>query len=68
LTTNLIDEAEPLRLRVTARASLQRDSDLLVDQSRAIANVRLASGPLARLDPSMMDRVAIAIRELLDTG
>jgi mRNA interferase MazF len=66
LTTNLIDDAEPLRLRITARASLQRDSDLLLDQLRAIDNVRFLTGPLASLDSPLMDRVAAAIKEILD--
>jgi len=49
LTTNLIDEAEPLRIRVLATQSLRHDSDLLVDQIRAIDNRRLLGTPLARL-------------------
>ncbi len=66
LTTNLIDDAEPLRIRVRAQSRLRRDSDLLVDQIRAIDNGRLVQGPLARLDESTMGRVASAIREVLD--
>src|SRR5271155_2391723 len=38
LTTNLIDDAEPLRIRVRAQSSLLRDSELLIDQLRAIDN------------------------------
>jgi mRNA interferase MazF len=49
LTTNLISGAAPLRLRVRARDRLQKDSDVLVDQLRAIDNVRLVDGPLATL-------------------
>ena len=66
LTTNLIDDAEPLRIRVPAQASVRRDSDLLVDQIRAIDNRRLVEGPLARLGAAAMERVAVAIREVLD--
>ena len=66
LTTNLIDDAEPLRLRVPAQSSLRRDSDLLIDQLRAIDNRRLVEGPLARLDDPTMARVAAALREVLD--
>jgi mRNA interferase MazF len=66
LTTNLIDDAEPLRLRVTAQSSLRRDSDLLIDQLRAIDNRRLVEGPLARLDDPMMARVAAALLEVFD--
>ncbi len=68
LTTNLIDDAEPLRIRVPAQASLRRDSDLLIDQLRALDNRRLVEGPLARLDEAIMARVAAALREVLDLG
>jgi mRNA interferase MazF len=68
LTTNLIDDAEPLRIRVHARSSLRRDSDLLIDQIRAIDNRVLVKGPLARLDEEWMERVGIAVREVLDIG
>ena len=68
LTTNLIDDAEPLRIRVRAQSSLQRDSDLLIDQIRAIDNRILVKGPLARLDEQSMERVGIAVREVLDLG
>src|SRR5579871_445224 len=68
LTTNLIDEAEPLRIRIKARSSLLRDSDLLIDQLRAIDNRFLLQGPLARLDQTTMRRVASALREVLDLG
>ncbi|MGC2493973.1 type II toxin-antitoxin system PemK/MazF family toxin [Candidatus Binatus sp.] len=66
LTTNLIDDAEPLRVRVLAQSSLRRDSDLLIDQLRAIDNRVLVKGPLARLDEAIMEGVADALREVLD--
>jgi mRNA interferase MazF len=66
LTTNLIDDTEPLRVRVQAQSSLRHNSDVLVDQIRAIDNRRLIEGPLARLDERTMERVASAIREVLD--
>jgi mRNA interferase MazF len=68
LTTNLIDDAEPLRIRVPARASLRRDSDILIDQLRAIDSRYLVEGPLARLDGPTMASVAAAVREVLDLG
>ena len=68
LTTNLIEGAEPLRIRVPARESLRRDSDVLIDQVRAIDNRFLIQGPLARLDDPTMAQVAGAIREVLDLG
>jgi mRNA interferase MazF len=66
LTTNLIDDAEPLRVRVSAQSLLRRDSDLLIDQIRAIDNRRVVRGPLSRLDEATMKRVASALREVLD--
>ena len=66
LTTNLIEDAEPLRIRVHARSSLRRNSDLLIDQLRAIDNRVLVKGPLSRLDEATMERVTDALREVLE--
>ncbi len=68
LTTNLIDDAEPLRIRVHAQTSLRRDSDLLIDQICAIDNRVLVKGPLSGLDTATMERVSAAVREVLDLG
>ena len=46
LTTRLVDDAEPLRLRLPAQGRLKKDSDLLLDQLRAIDNRRPVEGPL----------------------
>lgn len=66
LTTNLIEDAEPLRIRISALGQLRRDSDLLSDQLRAIDNRRLVQGPIARLSERLMVKVGEAIREVLD--
>jgi mRNA interferase MazF len=66
LTTNLIDHAEPLRIRVAASAQLEQDSDLLVDQLRAIDNRRLVQGPLAHLSNDFMAEVGDALSQVLD--
>lgn len=66
LTTNLVEEAEPLRIRIAASGRLRRDSDLLIDQLRAIDNRRLIKGPLARLSRPQMAKVEEALREVLD--
>ncbi len=66
LTTNVVANAEPLRVHIPAAVGVQRESDLLIDQLRAIDNRRLVQGPLARLSPSLMREVAQAIREVLD--
>lgn len=66
LTTNLIEDAEPLRIRISAVDQLRQDSDLLIDQLRAIDNRRLTQGPLTRLSAPLLAKVAEAIREVLD--
>ena len=66
LTTRLVDDAEPLRLRVAARERIDHDSDLLIDQLRTIDNRRLSAGPLARLSREDMLAVYRAIAEVLE--
>jgi mRNA interferase MazF len=68
LTTTLAEDAEPLRIRVPAAGRLRRESDLLIDQLRAIDNRRIVEGPLVRLAPIQLDRVSDAIREVLGLG
>ncbi len=66
LTTNLVEDAEPLRIRVPASGRMRRDSDLLIDQLRAIDNRRLIQGPMTRLANALMSKVGEAVREVLD--
>jgi mRNA interferase MazF len=66
LTTKLIQvNAEPLRVRVTAQRRLLKDSDLLMDQMRAIDNRRFVRGPLLRLSGPEMRRVIHSLMELV---
>ena len=66
LTARLVDDAEPLRIRIPATGQLRQDSDALVDQLRAIDNRRLVRGPLARLGPAAMAEAQQALLEVLD--
>ena len=66
LTTNVVADAEPLRVRVPPSGRLRHGSDLLIDQLRAIDNRRLVQGPLTRLSSSLMREVADAIHEVLE--
>ena len=63
MTNRLIEDAEPLRMRLSARDRLDRDSDLLIDQIRAIDNQRLVTGPLTLLGAEEMSRIYPAILE-----
>jgi len=40
LSTQLIDNAEPIRIRITKREKLLSDSDIIITQIRAIDNAR----------------------------
>ena len=65
LTTQLIDNAEPLRFRVLAQDKLEKDSDLLIEQLRAIDNVRLLTGPLMQCEPIMLKKIYSLIAEVM---
>ena len=66
LTTNLTQNAEPLRIRISADTGIGQESDLLVDQLRTIDNRRLVRGPLITLTLDLMKSVDEAISEVLD--
>ncbi len=66
LTTRVVADAEPLRVRIPAAGDLQRDSDALIDQVRAIDNRRLVQGPLTQVGRHQMTRVEGALLEVLD--
>jgi mRNA interferase MazF len=57
LTTQLIDDAEPLRYRTKARHKLRVDSDAMIDQARTIDNGRISSDSLLALDPAEMREI-----------
>ncbi len=66
LTTKLIDEAYPLRLRISKRDKLLNDSDLLCDQIRTIDKKRLIPDKIASLNKEEMLRVEVQVQILLD--
>ena len=49
LSTQLIEDAAPLRYRVAARGGLESDSDVMLDQTRTIDNRRITSDMLTIL-------------------
>ena len=65
LTTNLIDDAEPMRIRIRTHASLKQDSDLLIDQIRSIDNARLTSGPIGQLTRAQIRKVSESLIAVL---
>ncbi|HSW94106.1 MAG TPA: type II toxin-antitoxin system PemK/MazF family toxin [Gammaproteobacteria bacterium] len=65
LSTKLIDNTDPLRVRIKAQGKLSQDSDLLIDQIRAIDNKRLIEGPLCQCKERFMQVVYVAIQEVM---
>ena len=68
LTTRLVEDAAPLRIRIPAAGKLHRASDLLMDQIRTIDNARIMQGPLARVAPALMEQVERALLDVFDIG
>ena len=68
LTTHLVDAAEPLRFRLKVQAGLDKDSDVLVDQLRAIDNRRFVQGPLVQCDIAFMKQLDAAMQEILGSA
>ena len=66
LSTRLIDESEPIRVRLRARESLQKDSDILLDQVRAIDNRRFKGSAIAQCPAATLAKVDEALRQMLD--
>lgn len=64
LTTNLMADAEPLRIRIKAGEGLDKESDLLIDQIRAIDNKRLVAGPLLQLEDDLLQDVYKTVKEV----
>ncbi|MCI4406083.1 MAG: type II toxin-antitoxin system PemK/MazF family toxin [Sulfuricurvum sp.] len=65
LSTHLIDDAYPLRYRIRARTLLQYDSDAVIDQIRAVDNVRITSDILATLSTEEMADIDAMVKLVL---
>lgn len=61
LSTSLVDDAQPIRMRISAREDLEKDSDIVVTQIRAIDNDRF----IQKLASLTLDEMSL-LKELLD--
>lgn len=74
ITTNIQDDAEPLRVRIHAGSpGFQIDSDLMIDQVRAIDNRRLYRGntttiikKIAPADTKILQKVEECLKKVCD--
>ncbi|VAX05430.1 hypothetical protein MNBD_GAMMA25-1227 [hydrothermal vent metagenome] len=65
LTTQLIDDAEPLRYRIKSRDKLKSDSDIMLDQTRTIDNHRMTAAALTTLSSAEIIEVEILWQTVL---
>lgn len=66
LTANLIDDAEPLRIRINKEKKLEKDSDLLIDQIRAIDNTRMIGKKLLNIGSKKLKLVLESLNQIID--
>ncbi len=65
LTTQLIEDAEPLRYRLISRDHLEHDSDVMLDQTRTIDNRRIHGDMLTNLTGQEMGKIELFWRMVL---
>jgi len=66
ISTFLIDDAYPLRYRITKRDRLEKTSDVLCDQIRALDNQRILEGLLTKLSYKEMLEIDKQVKIVLD--
>jgi mRNA interferase MazF len=64
LSTKLVDDAEPIRMRINKKEKLKEDSDLVLTHIRAIDNNRFIE-KLATLDIKQMQKVKELFEEIV---
>jgi mRNA interferase MazF len=64
LTTNLIDDAEPLRVRISAREFLKNDSDAMIEQLRCVSKSRIGER-VGLLDDSEIAKIETDMKLML---
>ena len=64
MTTNLIDNAEPLRIRIPKRDALKEDSDVMIEQLRSVAKSRIGE-KIAQVSDEEMRKIEYGIKKML---
>jgi mRNA interferase MazF len=65
LTTQLIEDAAPLRYRIDSREQLKFNSDIMLDQLRTIDNRRLQVNTLTTLSRRELMEVEVLLKIVL---
>ena len=64
MTTNLIEDAEPLRIRIPKRDALKEDSDAMIEQLRSVAKSRIGE-KIAQVSDKEMRKIEYGIKKML---
>ena len=64
LTTNLIEDSEPLRVRINKKDKLLENSDAMIEQLRAVSKNRI-SEKIAALDKKEREKIDYGITVML---
>lgn len=64
MSTALIDDAEPLRFRITKRPGIESDSDVLIAHARAVDKTRLIQ-KLSELSTIEMEQIRLLFNEIV---
>ena len=65
LTTNLIDDSEPLRIRIEKNENLIQDSDAMIEQLRSVSKKRITE-KVGSIDKSAMSKIEYGIKQMLN--
>lgn len=68
MTSRLVEGASPLRFTIKVRDNLRADSQILIDQPRAIDNRRFSSGVLTVLTERELAQVEECLKIVLGLG
>jgi len=65
LSTSLIDDAEPIRMRISKREKLLKDSDLILTQIRSIDNSRFIE-KIAAVTTEEYNKIKTLFQEIIE--
>lgn len=66
MTSRLIENTAPLRVRINAREDLRSDSDVMIDQIRTIDNRRFCSDLITLVNSQEMLQIETSLEIVLD--